>query len=1135
MKKTVFKQRLLIRIMKITLFQFVLALVFSSVTIANNIRGQKKLDTKVTITVTDLNLDTALTKLEKLAHVKFSYNSRMSQLNQKVSVYANNEALSSVLTRILKPLKINYTEVSNQIILQKEGIAKTGINGEFFSTLNQNALAEIIKGRVVDEKGESLPGVTILVKGTTKGTTTDIDGSYTISAEIGDVLQFSYVGLETKSVTVTGTTLNVTLTGSGETLQDVVVIGSRNPTRTVTESAVPIDVISMKDIASQGPQVNLNQILNMVAPSFTSNTTTVADGTDHIDPAQLRGLGPDQVLVLVNGKRRHTSSLVNINGSPGRGSVGTDLNAIPAFAIEKIEVLRDGASAQYGSDAIAGVININVKKNTNKLDVALFAGSNFSKNANDHTGGNDGNNYQLDLNYGTGLGKEKSFINATASFQLRDATSRAKEVTGTLFNAYNAVEQRAAEAGTNINSLYGNINNTPNTAQILTTIKQYAPGVSYFSGAQQTAILGATTISQMQTALNFDATAGELAYRGLERNNFNMRVGQSSLQSAQFFLNAAYPINDKLEAYAFGGTSYRTGEAAGFYRRPNQARSYTGLYPNGFLPEIHSTINDVSVAAGLRGMLFENWNFDLSNTFGRNAFDYGVENTVNASLRENSPTEFDAGGLAFAQNTTNFDMNRKFDVLKGLNVAFGAEYRHENFAITAGQPESYNLYDINGGIVTASTPANIKVTDFFGSARPNGSQVFPGFRPANAIDKDRNSVAVYTDLELDVTDKWLVNGAVRFENYSDFGNTTNFKLATRYKLTDNINLRGAISTGFRAPSLHQIYFNSTATQFVGGVPFEVGTFSNDSQAAQLLGIPKLKQEESQSASVGFTAKIPEANLTLTADAYIVKIDDRVVLTDQFSRPGGTPAAGTPNAILNGLFDTAGATAATFFANAIDTESKGIDIVISHKTSFGNNVSLKTDLSGTFSNTYRVGEIKASPVLEAAGQINRYYSEASRVYLQEAIPRVKANLTNSVTYKKFDFFLRNVYFGKVTDPNTADVNGDGRVEGVIVNGQAVEIEHPIWGAKIITDLSVGFKITSAAKIVIGANNIFDIYPDANLGTQTAIRPRLVSGAIDYTAAPATIDLSNANQFTYSRNTSQFGQNGRFVFVRLSFSF
>jgi iron complex outermembrane receptor protein len=1131
MKKPVLKQRLLFQIMKITLFQFVLALVFSSVTVANTIRGQRKLDTKVTITLTDLNLDTALTKLEKLANVKFSYNSRMTQFNQKVSVSANNEALSSVLTRILKPLKINYTEVSNQIVLQKEGIQKVGMNGDLMSTLNENIAAEIIKGRVVDDSGQPLPGVTILVKGTTKGTTTDADGNYSITAQMGDVLQFSYVGLETKSVTVTGNIVNVTLTGSGETLQDVVVIGSRNPTRTVTESAVPIDVISMKEIASQGPQVNLNQILNMVAPSFTSNTTTVADGTDHIDPAQLRGLGPDQVLVLVNGKRRHTSSLVNINGSPGRGSVGTDLNAIPAFAIEKIEVLRDGASAQYGSDAIAGVININVKKNTNKLDVALFAGGNLSKGANDHDGGIDGGNYQLDLNYGTGLGKEKSFINATASFQLRDATSRAKDVTGTLFNAYNAVEQRAAEAGTNINALFGNITNTPNTAQILTTIKQYAPQVGYFTAAQQTAITGAATISQMQTALNFDATAGELAYRSLERKDFNMRVGQSSLKSAQFFLNAAYPINDKLEAYAFGGTSYRTGEAAGFYRKPNQSRSYTGLYPNGFLPEIHSTIGDVSVAAGLRGLIFENWNFDLSNTFGKNTFDYNIENTVNASLREKSATEFDAGGLGFSQNTTNFDINRKFDVLKGLNVAFGAEYRHENFTINAGEQDSYNLYDINGAVVTGTTPANIKVTDFYGATRPGGAQVFPGFRPANAIDKGRNSYAVYTDLELDLTDKWLVNGAVRFENYSDFGNTTNFKIASRYKLTDNINLRGAVSTGFRAPSLHQIYFNSTATQFVGGVPFEVGTFSNDSPVAKALGIPTLKQEESKSASIGFTAKIPAANITLTADAYVVKIDDRVVLTDQF----------TSNAVTKPYFDAAGATAATFFANAIDTESKGIDVVISHKTSIGEGLSLKTDLSGTISNTKKVGDIHASPILEAAGQINRYYSESSRIYLQEAVPRVKANLTNSLSYKKFDFFLRNVYFGKVTDPNVADANNDGTINAIVVNNQAVENEHPVWAAKIITDLSVGFKITNATKIVVGANNIFDIYPTFNLGPQTIAKRASgvdANGAVIYsttTSSNNSIDLSNANQFVYSRNTSQFGQNGRFVFARLSFSF
>ena len=989
-----------------------------------------------------------------------------------------------------------------------------------------------VSGVVTDGSNSPLAGASVLVKGSQNGVSADNDGKFTINAKAGDVLLISFVGFETQSIVVTRGSVNVSLVTSGETLQDVVIIGSRSPGRTVTESAVPIDVIDMKKIASQGPQVNINQILNMVAPSFTSNTMTVADGTDHIDPAQLRGLGPDQVLVLVNGKRRHTSSLVNINGSPGRGAVGTDLNALPAFALDKIEILRDGASAQYGSDAIAGVINLNIKKDTKKFDIALFAGSNFSKGANDHNGGNDGNNVQLDMNYGTNLGKEKSFINATASFQLRDNTSRAKDVTGNLFNGYNAVEQRAAAAGTNINALFGNITNTPNTAQILSTIKTYAPQVSFFTPAQQSAIGSAATIGAMQTALNFDATAGELAFRGLERRDFNMNVGQSSLASAQFFLNAAYPINDKLELYAFGGTSFRDGESAGFYRRPNQSRSYTGLYPNGFLPEIHSSINDISAAAGLRGIIFKNWNFDLSNTFGRNTFNYSTENSVNASLREKSPTEFDAGGLGFDQNTTNFDMNRKFNK---LNVAFGAEYRKENFEINAGVPDSYNLYDINGAVVTGTTPGNIRVTDFYGANRAGGAQVFPGFRPANAVDKGRNSVAVYGDLEYDITSKWFVNGAIRFENYSDFGSTTNYKLATRYKVTNDINLRGAVATGFRAPSLHQIYFNSTSTQFVGGVPFEVGTFSNDSQAAKLLGIPELKQEESRSASVGFTAKVSSLNLTLTADAYIIQIQDRVVLTDQFARPGGSPAIGTPAFILNGLFDAAGATAATFFSNAIDTQSKGIDIVISRVADLGNGLKLKSDLAATFGETVRIGNIKASPILEANGQVNRYYSEMSRVYLQEAVPRQKINLTNTLTVKKFDFFLRNVYFGKVTDPNTVDVNGDGRIEGAIINGQAVEIEHPVWSSRIITDLSVGFAFTKNAKIVIGANNLFDIYPTLNFGPVTAVRPRLVNGAIDYTNAPATIDLSNANQFVYSRNVSQFGQNGRFLFARLSYSF
>jgi iron complex outermembrane receptor protein len=321
---------------------------------------------------------------------------------------------------------------------------------------------------------------------------------------------------------------------------------------------------------------------------------------------------------------------------------------------------------------------------------------------------------------------------------------------------------------------------------------------------------------------------------------------------------------------------------------------------------------------------------------------------------------------------------------------------------------------------------------------------------------------------------------------------------------------------------------------VGGVPFEVGTFNNASRAAELLGIPKLKQEESRSLSAGFTAKVPAANLTITADGYFITIKDRVVLTDQFSRPSGTVTGSA--LVLQQLFDQANATAATFFANAIDTESKGIDIVLSHKATFAGGATLRSDLAGTLSQTKQVGGIKASKILADNGQINRYYSEMSRVYLQEAVPRVKFNLSNTLTLNKFDFFLRNVYFGKVTDPNTVDVNGDGMLGAIVVNGQAVENEHPIWGARVITDLSVGYQVVPALKVVVGANNLFDIYPDKNFGPVSAKRPTGVdaSGNIVYSATPSTVDLSNANQFVYSRNTSQFGMNGRFLFARLYFT-
>ena len=986
-----------------------------------------------------------------------------------------------------------------------------------------------VTGTVKDAAGNSLADASVLVQAGKSGTRTDAAGAYSLNLPAGNytlVASFTGKSLEQKKINViAGETAMVDFAlADANDLEGILVIGSRTPRRVATETAVPVDILNISELAIAAPQTNLNQILNYVAPSFTSNTQTVADGTDHIDPAQLRGLGPDQVLVLLNGKRRHSSSLVNVNGTPGRGSVGTDLNAIPAFAIERLEVLRDGAAAQYGSDAIAGVINVVMKKSTNKLTAALFGGGNASTGANDHRGGMDGKQVQVDLNYGFGIGA-KGFVNFTGSATAREDTRRATDFNGNLFNVYNAIEKRALSGGVNLSSLFSNINNTPNTAQIISTIKQYAPNVSYLTATQQTNIQNATTITALQGIVNANVTNDELAFRGLERRDFNMRIGQSKLSSGQIFMNSELPISANHTFYTFGGFGIRDGNSAGFYRRPNQNRTSTEIYPNGFLPEIGSKITDASLAVGVRGKVFNGWNYDLSNTYGQNQFKYTIENTANATQGIKSAKTFNAGKLGFMQNTVNLDLSHGYDVLAGLNLAFGGEVRFENYKITAGDENSYERFDITGVPATPTTPANQLPTDFFGAGRPGGAQVFPGFRPANALSENRTSGAGYVDVELNPTKAWLLNAAVRYENYSDFGNTFNYKFATRIKLMQGLNFRAAIATGFRAPSLQQKFFNSTATQFLGGVPFEVGTFTNESKPASLLGIPKLKQEDSESYSAGFTYRVPKTSLTLTVDGYFVKIKNRIVLTGQFARPTGTPTGDLLT--LQQLFDQAGATSATFFTNAINTESKGVDFIISNTFNFSD-FSLKTDLAGTVSKTKKVGDIQASDILKNTGNINNYFNEASRIYLESAVPRSKLALINTMTVKKLEFFLRHTYFGNVFEPNTADINGNGLVEGGIVNGQFIAVEHPKYGGRTITDFSVGYEISKAFRITAGANNIFDIYPDINLKTQTAANP-LVGGGY---GSPAVSDLSNGNQFQYSRNVSQFGFNGRFIFARIN---
>lgn len=938
----------------------------------------------------------------------------------------------------------------------------------FVLLVSFSGIAQEVTGVVYDDQNEPLPGATVLLKGTTNGVTTDFDGNYTIEASPDDILVFSYVGFNTQEVTVTGSTLDITLR-AGLELENVVVVGSRNTNRTATDTPVPVDVLDVTELTQSAPQVTVTEILNYAAPSFSSNPQSISDGTDHIAPASLRGLGPDQVLVLINGKRRHKTGLVNINGTFGRGSVGTDMTTIPSNSISRIEILRDGAAAQYGSDAIAGVINIVLRKNVNELQVDLNTGANFTS---EHGPSKkvDGEKVNLGLNYGLPIGKDGGFVNFTGNFNYRGSTNRMQEREGSIFNAYNSIERVAAADNYDASLLLDDD---------LTDIFQYA-------GTAGIALNGGETKEELQGILSEDVTESELAARGLQRSDFNMQVGQSEVRGAQFFANLSIPLDENLELYGFGGLSFKNGKAAGFYRLPSESRAYTPAYLNGFLPEINSNIMDKSAAFGIKGMLGD-WNVDFSNSYGKNEFTYFVTNSNNASLGNSTPFEADSGGFNYSENTTNFDMNRFFeDTMAGLNIAFGAEYRVENYAIVAGEEASYTQYNTLGNPHDPTDPNSVVPTDFFGNSRPGGIQVFPGFKPDNEVDAFRNNIAGYFDIEADITESILLSGAIRYENFSDFGGTLNYKLATRIKISDNFNFRGGGQTGFRAPSLHQIHYSSTSTLFVDGIPNEVGVFPNTSRVARLLGIEPLKEETSIGATAGFTARVPAANLKFTLDGFLINIDDRVILTGQFGDNG--------NVELANLFQQANATQAAFFANSVDTQTKGLDFVVDHKANISDNVSLTNTLAFTFSET-SVEKVKVPEAIAEAGLSDTYFDPTSRIYLESAVPNTKGNLSHNVKVgDNWNFFLRNGYFGEVREATNED---DPTIDYT-------------FGAKVITDLSIGYNISNNTRFTLGANNLLDVYPDKN--------------------DPA---FRSSGQFIYSRRSVQFGTNGRYIFGRLTF--
>ncbi|WP_165731184.1 TonB-dependent receptor [Polaribacter sp. 20A6] len=864
----------------------------------------------------------------------------------------------------------------------------------FLSTTFCLSAQKIYNGKVVDTNNSPLEDVNVIIEGTSTGTITNNSGNFSVSSNNENaILVFSALGFKTQKQEG-GSNLTIVLQESSEILSEVVLVGTRNPRQTKLETPVAVDIVDVSKIKLTSAQTTANDLLANLVPSFNSNRQSSSDGTEHVDPASLRGLGPDQVLVLINGKRRHTTSLLNNQNTVGNGSVGTDLSSIPSAAIDRIEVLRDGAAAQYGSDAIAGVINIILKKNTG-LEVGTTYGL---------TSEGDGETFNLNVNYGTELGTKGGFINLTAEFNDRGKTSRSQN--------HNLVIYDQSDLGNFFAYDFSN------------------------DGARE----------RDDELINA---------AGLTRDDFNFQVGDAAITNTQLFVNLELPTSKNGTFYAAGGGNYRTGNGFGFRRLPSEGHVLE-IFPNGFQPILESTIIDLSLIAGYRAKLGE-WDFDLSNTNGYNQFDYGISNTVNDALGINSPTSFDAGGHTFLQNTVNLDFS-KFDdtIMSGLGLAFGAEYRYENYTIYAGEEGSYI---------------------------GNGANSFPGFAPSNEVDEQRSSVGIYADVELNFTDKFLVDVAGRFENYSDFGNTINGKIAARYKLTDAVVLRGAFGTGFRAPSLQQQYFNNIATDLVDGNLINGGTFRNDSEIAQTLGIPELKEETSTSISVGLTAKVTN-NFQITLDAYKVDIDDRIIYTGSL----GNDVYGDEIPELQAILQPLGVSSARFFTNAINTSTAGVDLVMNYKVPLNEGAL-------NFSLLYNHNETEVDDTLNNVpdifvGQEDVYFGAQEKSLIESNNPQDKAIFTVDLTKNKFGVMLRNTYWGEITR-----------------NG------FPFGGAqlhsgKLTTDLTGSYNINDNLSLTVGANNLFDVLPDEQI-----------------------YDNSYFGVFKYA--SVQMGTTGAFYFARLNY--
>ncbi|HAV36700.1 MAG TPA: TonB-dependent receptor [Massilia sp.] len=787
------------------------------------------------------------------------------------------------------------------------------------------------------------------------------------------------------------------LAQEAEPTAQVIVLGSRTQAKTALDTAVPVGLVNLKDMQSTGMQ-ELGKVLQDLDPSFNFSTTFISDGTDIIRPATLRGLGPDQLLVLINGKRRHQQALVNVQQTIGRGSAGTDINAIPLSAIQSIEVLRDGAAAQYGSDAIAGVINIILKKGADLGQLSANIGT---------TSEGDGDTYSASVHKGFALGGDGGYMNLSLEGRKRNETNRAG----------------------------------PDTLRV-------------------------------------------------DPPRVTQRIGDSNAKDAYLWLNSALPVpSTGGEFYLFGGASRRKGDSGGFFRPAEDARTVPEIYPNGYLPNIITTVKDASLALGYRHELGREWSMDASVNHGRSELGFHERNSINVSyyyednLRA-SPLEADTGALKFNQTTFNLDFKGPVQLAGApLYVATGFEWRRDGYEIEAGDPVSYQYGRTNN-------PAKI-IRDRTGGIAASGIQGFPGYTPGTEVDEARHNIALYLDLERKFGDQISVGGAVRYERYSDFGSTTTGKLSARWDPSPVVGVRGSVSTGFRAPGVQQKFYSSVSTNLnSAGVLTETLTARENSAVTQAFGIAPLKEETSKNASIGLVLR-PAKNFSVTADLYRTNIDDRIVFSSNIAPESGacpTPAACPIRAILEPLR----VGQAQFFTNAIDTTTDGFDLVAQHTTRGpGSTLVLSGQLG--FNKTKVKGRHSQSPVLSGA----QLFDDAQVTLIERGQPRQHHVVAADYTVGAWNVTGRANYFG--------EVQGQGFTAPFVQT----------WDAKWIVDLTARYAFSKALSVSAGVNNLFDTYPTRWDPERAAPFPQM--------------------GFTHCWETCPFGINGRSMYARVDYSF